>query len=90
MSKRSIQQDTRKSAYVDLIAGNDFVEICLWSNGEGFDVSYGKRGYANFTWEEFEAIKKLVHHLDGKEYEDRALEKIRTILEKYDEGEIDF
>jgi hypothetical protein len=45
---------------------DDFIEVSLWHNGEGFDVHLSSHGeqYFQLTWGEFKAIKKLVKELD--------------------------
>lgn len=45
---------------------DDFIEVSLWNNGEGFDVHLSSHGEQCFqlTWGEFKAIKKLVKELD--------------------------
>ena len=44
----------------------DFIEVSLWHNGEGFDVTISSHGDQRFclTWGQFKAIKKLVKELD--------------------------
>jgi hypothetical protein len=46
--------------------GDDFIEVSMWNNGEGFDVHLSHTGdrYVSLTWGEFKAIKKLVKELD--------------------------
>jgi hypothetical protein len=43
-----------------------FIEVALWHNGEGFDVTISSQGDQSFklTWGEFKALKKLVKELD--------------------------
>ena len=45
---------------------NDFIEVTLWHNGEGFDVQVSSNvdQTIRLTWSEFKAIKKLVKELD--------------------------
>lgn len=45
---------------------DDFVEVSLWHNGEGFDVhlSSSNDQTIQLTWGQFKAIKKLVKELD--------------------------
>jgi hypothetical protein len=78
---------------------DDHIQIVLWNNGEGFDVSIASDGIQHFelTWGQFKAIKKLVKELDAEgveafrpvqsECEDvirKISEKDRTLLlEKY-------
>lgn len=44
---------------------NDFMEICEWWNGDGFDVSINDKVYA-FTYGQFKALKKGLKELDKK------------------------
>lgn len=45
----------------------DFIEVSLWHNGEGFEVNLSSCGEQHFqmTWGQFKALKKLVKELDG-------------------------
>lgn len=45
---------------------DDFMEVSLWNNGEGFDAHLSAHGDQSFklTWGEFKALKKLVKELD--------------------------
>ena len=45
---------------------DDFIEVSLWHNGEGFDAHLSGHGDQSFqlTWGEFKALKKLVKELD--------------------------
>lgn len=44
----------------------DFIEVSLWHNGEGFNVDLSSNGdqSINLTWGQFKAIKKLIKELD--------------------------
>jgi hypothetical protein len=44
----------------------DFIEVILWHNQEGFDVhlSNNESQFIRLNWGEFKAIKKLVKELD--------------------------
>ena len=44
----------------------DFIEVSLWHNGEGFDVHLSSNGDQSFklTWGEYQALKKLIKRLD--------------------------
>jgi hypothetical protein len=44
----------------------DFIEVSLWHNGEGFDVHLSSHGDQHFqlTWGQFKALKKLIKELD--------------------------
>ena len=45
---------------------DDFIEVCLWHNGEGFDahLSTHAEQTIRLSWGEFKALKKLVKELD--------------------------
>lgn len=45
----------------------DFMEVSLWHNGEGFDARVDSNGEQHFrlTWGQLKALKKLVKELDG-------------------------
>jgi hypothetical protein len=45
---------------------NDFIEVSLWNNGEGFDahLSSNTEQHIHLSWGEFKALKKLVKELD--------------------------
>jgi len=50
----------------DVTAGaDDFMEVSLWHNEEGFDARVGSNGEQNFhlTWQQFKALKKLIKEL---------------------------
>ena len=44
----------------------DFIEVSLWHNGEGFNVDLSSNGdqSINLTWGQFKALKKLIKELD--------------------------
>jgi quinol monooxygenase YgiN len=46
---------------------NDFIEVSLWHNGEGFDAHLSSHSEQSFklTWGEFKALKKLIKELDN-------------------------
>ena len=45
---------------------DDFIEVSLWHNGEGFDAHLSSNGVQSIklSWGEFKALKKLVKELD--------------------------
>ena len=45
---------------------DDYIEITMWKNGDGFDVDINGRKSERFslTWGEFKAIKKLIKKID--------------------------
>ena len=47
-------------------APDGFIEVALWHNDEGFDVTLNSNGEQRFclTWGQFKAIKKLIKELD--------------------------
>lgn len=38
---------------------DDFMEVCEWRNGEGFDVTINEKVYA-FTWGQYECMQALI------------------------------
>ena len=47
---------------------NDFIEVSLWHNGEGFDAHLSSNNSCQsikLTWGEFKALKKLIKELDN-------------------------
>jgi hypothetical protein len=46
---------------------DDFIEVSLWHNGEGFDayLSTPPEQTIRLSWGEFKALKKLIKELDG-------------------------
>ena len=57
--------DLRK--FDHLAKPDDFIEVSLWHNGEGFDVhlssSSGEQSI-RLSWGEYKALKKLIKELD--------------------------
>jgi hypothetical protein len=45
---------------------DDFIEVSLWHNGEGFDahISSHDEQCIRLSWAEFKALKKLIKELD--------------------------
>ncbi len=45
---------------------DDFIEVSLWHNGEGFDAHLSSHAEQTIrlSWGEFKALKKLVNELD--------------------------
>jgi hypothetical protein len=45
---------------------DDFIEVSLWHNGEGFDAHLSSHGEQaiKLTWGEYKALKKLIKELD--------------------------
>ena len=52
---------TELKNYDHLAKEHDFIEVCEWHNGEGFDVTIGDKQFT-LTWGEFEAMTALVHY----------------------------
>ena len=46
---------------------DDFTEVSLWHNGEGFDAHLSSHGEQTIrlSWGEYRALKKLIKELDG-------------------------
>ena len=61
---------THLKKYDTFAKENDFIEITLWSNDEGFDVkisSYDNKSF-ELTWGEFEALKKIIKKIKKNEH----------------------
>lgn len=45
---------------------NDFMQVSIWYNDEGFDAHVSSNGEQHFqlTWGQFKALKKLIKELD--------------------------
>jgi hypothetical protein len=52
---------TELKPYDHLAKEHDFIELCEWYNGEGFDVTFSDRKSISLTWGEFEALQALAH-----------------------------
>jgi hypothetical protein len=52
---------TELKKYDHMAEDNDFIEVCEWHNGEGFDVTTSEKSIS-LTWGEFEALTVLVHY----------------------------
>ena len=66
-----VEFNKRKSAMVILNDvyhnGNfNYVEVCQWHNGEGWDISISDVKIFSVHYTEFEAIKKLIKKLDNE------------------------
>jgi len=62
----------RKSAMVmlDDIYHNDsidYIEVCQWSNGDGWDISISDKTIFSLHYTEYEAMKKLIKKLNNEE-----------------------
>lgn len=67
-NRRCIFEDLNK---FDIMAKkDDFVEVCEWTNGEGFDISISDKKIISLTHGELEAIdfltKTLEYNIDNK------------------------
>ena len=67
-NRRCIIEDLNK---FDIMAEkNGFIEVCEWTNGEGFDISITDKKIISLTCGELEAIdfltKTLVYNVDNK------------------------
>jgi hypothetical protein len=62
-----MQQYNRKARmanlkdYDHLAKEHDFIEVCEWYNGEGFDVTIGDKQFT-LTWGEFTALTVLANY----------------------------
>lgn len=52
---------TELKKYDHFAKDDDFIEVCEWHNGEGFDVTIGSKMF-QLTWGEFEALNALIHY----------------------------
>lgn len=45
---------------------DDFIEVSMWHNGEGFDAHLSSHGdqFFHLSWGQFKALKKLIKELD--------------------------
>ena len=65
----TIEAYTRKAKFAELKAychhasPTDFMEVCEWSNGEGFDVTINNRIY-QFTYGQWDCLQVLVNYKD--------------------------
>ncbi len=63
-----MQQYERKARFTELkpydhfAKEDEFIEVCEWYNGEGFDVTIGNNKSISLTWGEFDALTALVHY----------------------------
>jgi hypothetical protein len=72
-STKKIERYELDTAFVSLAdyditpKGDDFMEMSIWRNGEGFDVTINSYGEQRFglTWGQYKALKTLVKELDG-------------------------
>ena len=61
-NRKSVIEDLKK---FDMAADkDDFIEVCEWPNGEGFDISITDKKIIGFTRGELEAINFLTKILD--------------------------
>lgn len=67
-----IENYTRKAKFTELKAychhskDDDFMEVCEWYNGEGFDVVVSDKQKVSFTWGEWEALQVLINYRELK------------------------
>jgi len=54
------------SAFDGTAKPDDFIEVSLWANGEGFDAHLSSHAEQTIrlSWREFKALKKLIKELD--------------------------
>ena len=61
-NRRSIIEDLNK---FDIMAKkDDFIEVCEWTNSEGFDISITDKKFISLTRGELDAIGLLTKALD--------------------------
>ena len=63
-SRRSISDDLTKYDY--LAKEDDFIEVCEWKNGEGFDITF-KDKMISLSFGQLEAIQYLINSLQYKD-----------------------
>ncbi len=71
MQKSTIQGYNRKAIFAELTEfdylakPNDYIEVCEWHNGEGFDVEVSSNPGSRFqlTWGQWDALNKLMTKL---------------------------
>lgn len=75
-NRKSVIEDLKK---FDMAADkDDFIEVCEWPNGEGFDISITDKKIIGFTRGELEAINFLTKILDYN-IDDAAYSKTKII-----------
>jgi hypothetical protein len=57
---------TELKAYCHHSKDNDFMEVCEWHNGEGFDVNISDQNSIALTWGQWEALQVLVSYKENK------------------------
>lgn len=57
---------TELKAYCYHSKENDFMEVCEWGNGEGFDVTISDSHRISLTWGQWEALQVLVSYRESK------------------------
>lgn len=63
----TIETYNRKSRFATLkpydhfAKEDDFMEVCEWHNGEGFDVTVNNR-IVSYTWGQWECLQVLVNY----------------------------
>jgi len=55
---------TEMKEFDHLSKPHDFMEVTLWHNGEGFDVSVSDEQRFSLSWGQYRALKKLVKEAD--------------------------
>jgi hypothetical protein len=75
MQKSTIQGYNRKAVFAELTEfdylakPNDYIEVCEWHNGEGFDVEVSGNVMPDsrfqLTWGQYKAMKALIKELEG-------------------------
>lgn len=55
--------------FCHLAKEHDYMEICEWENGEGFDVEISSSAATRFqiTWGEYDLLKKLIKCINKHE-----------------------
>ena len=63
-----IEVNVRKAAFCEMNdpwhKPHDFIEVTEWTNGEGWDIQISDNKLFSIHETEYEAIKKLIKHLN--------------------------
>ena len=81
----TIEVYTRKAKFAELKAyclhasDGDFMEVCEWHNGEGFDVTINDRTL-QFTYGQWDCLRVLVNYKDQKYSLDLLVRSLYNII----------
>mgnify|MGYP006282058239 CR=1 FL=1 len=69
-NSKKIETYSREAAFATLNTfdalskPNEFMEVTLWHNGEGFDVEISNEQRFCLSWGQYKALKKLIKEVD--------------------------